>query len=306
MLLSVAIDLPSLAGVVSAQDDARADWLNRLAQASSSDSASDAAGAVDGQIDGEFGFHTEQQLRPWWQVDLQSPCALDRIVVFNRTTAAERAKTLTILLSDDGLAWREVYRHDGTVFLGAADQKPLVVPLQCATGRFVRLQVQEETWMHLSEVQIFGTVDPTVNVALHKPALQSSVSGWSRKRAAGPPTEELVRDVPLGERVIRQLLESCGASGAELSARSAALTRDRVPLDDEAWVVLYRDTEQLARRWAGVQSQWQRVNLECATIGHYRFGRDIRAPLCGRTAVSRTTRGNRTADGRHLGRARTR
>ena len=37
--------------------------------------------------------------------------------------------------------------------------------------------------MHLSEVQIYCADDPTVNVALGKPALQSSVSGWSRKRS---------------------------------------------------------------------------------------------------------------------------
>jgi formylglycine-generating enzyme required for sulfatase activity len=254
------------AASVLAQEDPRADWLNRLVQASSSDSASDAAGAVDGQIDGEFGFHTEQQLRPWWQVDLQSSCTLDRIVVFNRTTAAERAKTVTILMSDDGLAWREVYRHDGTVFLGAADQKPLVVPLQCATGRFVRLQVQEDTWMHLSEVQIYCADDPTVNVALGKPALQSSVSSWSRKRAATRPTAELVRDMDLGEQVIRQLLDPCGASGAELATRSASLVRDRVSLDDNAWIELYRDTKRLGLRWAGVQSQWQCLNVDALRL----------------------------------------
>ena len=30
----------------------------------------DAAGGCDGVKDGEYGFHTEVQNQPWWQVDL--------------------------------------------------------------------------------------------------------------------------------------------------------------------------------------------------------------------------------------------
>ncbi|MFH1921499.1 MAG: discoidin domain-containing protein [Planctomycetota bacterium] len=44
----------------------------------------DAAGAVDGVKDGRFGFHTDRDASPWWQVDLGEPVGLDRIVVYNR------------------------------------------------------------------------------------------------------------------------------------------------------------------------------------------------------------------------------
>ena len=88
----------------------------------------DAAGACDGVIDGRWGFHTNLAQDPWWQVDLGAPQQVGRVVIWNRTDAvAERAKRLTVLLSDDGKTWRVVYRHEGDTFYGYPDQKPLTV-----------------------------------------------------------------------------------------------------------------------------------------------------------------------------------
>ena len=44
----------------------------------------DAAGAVDGVKNGQWGFHTQHEPNPWWQVDLQAPVQLDRVVLWNR------------------------------------------------------------------------------------------------------------------------------------------------------------------------------------------------------------------------------
>ena len=139
----------------------------------------DAAGGCDGVKNGAFGFHTSEDDQPWWQVDLGAVAALDRVEVYNRCTVSERAAKLCVLLSDDGKTWKSIYRHDGGLFRGVSDGKPLVVPLKGAAARFVRVQEPERTWMHLDEIEVYGAADPKANIALHRPADQSSASTWS-------------------------------------------------------------------------------------------------------------------------------
>jgi hypothetical protein len=118
--------------------------------------ANDAEGAVDGIINGGYGFHTENERNPWWQVDLGNRASLTEIRIFNRLDCcAERAQTLQVLLSDDARSWRTVYRHNGTVF-GGKDGKPLVVRLGGESARYLRLQLNEANWFHLDEVEVCG------------------------------------------------------------------------------------------------------------------------------------------------------
>ncbi|HEX7344412.1 MAG TPA: discoidin domain-containing protein, partial [bacterium] len=104
-----------------------ADWLRQeqLRGAGSVSAGSpvtpdqDASGACDGVKDGAWGFHTERQDDPWWQIDLgESTSSLDRVVIFNRCDFPGRAARLIVLLSDDGKTFRRVYQHDGTPFFG--------------------------------------------------------------------------------------------------------------------------------------------------------------------------------------------
>ncbi|NOX55210.1 MAG: hypothetical protein GXP27_12395, partial [Planctomycetes bacterium] len=139
------------------------------------------AGAVDGRIDGRWGFHTALQDQPWWQVDLGKVKALDRVVLYNRCDrgVAARAARVQVLVSLDGKNFKRVYQHDGTVFYGYTDSKPLVVHLEGRTARFLRLQLPEKSYFHLDEVQVYATEAPEVNIALGRPATQSSTSQWS-------------------------------------------------------------------------------------------------------------------------------
>jgi hypothetical protein len=142
--------------------------------------AADAAGAVDGVKDGGFGFHTQNEPNPWWQVDLQKAHALNKIIVYNRTDVVpERAYSLMVLLSDDEKNWRAAYRNEGKPFGGAGDNKPLTVQLGGAQARYVRLQLNEQTWFHLDEVEVYD--ERGQNVALRKPAKQSSAGQYSRQ-----------------------------------------------------------------------------------------------------------------------------
>ena len=143
--------------------------------------ADDASGAVDGVKDGTYGFHTASEAAPWWQVDLGQVLPLGRIVVFNRCdgNVADRTARIAVLLSDDGSGWQQAYQHDGTAFFGQAGGPPLTVDLGGKPARFVRLQQSAGQYFHLDEVEVYRP-DGSENIALRRPADQSSVSPWSK------------------------------------------------------------------------------------------------------------------------------
>ena len=141
----------------------------------------DAAGGCDGVKNGKWGFHTENESNPWWQVDLGKSQGVGKLVAWNRCDAAgmaPRTNRMMVLLSDDGRKWWKVYTHNGRTFGGVPDKKPLTVKLAGKSARYVRLQLSGTTYFHLDEVEIFAP-GGTKNLALRRPADQSSVSQWS-------------------------------------------------------------------------------------------------------------------------------
>ncbi len=152
----------------------------------------DASGAVDGIKNGRFGFHVAVgEKDPWWQVDLGQDCRLDRVVIYNRTDGghAPRTRNIGIQVASDGQldGFEPVYRHNGTVFYGVKENKPLVVGFKGAavTARIVRLFVAGTCHLALDEVEVYGADDPERNLALGKPADQKSVSRHSVPGTAG-------------------------------------------------------------------------------------------------------------------------
>lgn len=182
----------------------------------------DAAGGCDGIRNGQWGFHTGEATEPWWQVDLGQVVRLERIVVWNRSQAPERAARLRIRVSDEGREWRTAYQHDGTVFLGFPDQRPLRVALDAVSARFVRVQLPGKTFLHLDEVEVFGTADPARNLALLRPANQVSISEWSKDHAApqapdwSAQTEKLQANLQRLERELREAGIDPGVGAAEV------------------------------------------------------------------------------------------
>jgi hypothetical protein len=132
--------------------------LNRPTQTSSQSQWShpdDGHGAVDGVINGQFGFHTNNDPNPWWQVDLGGEAGITEIIVYNRLDCcAERSRTMSALISDDGQNWTPIFQNPGTVF-GGQDGNPLHIPVN-GNARFVRLQLNEQNFFHLDEVQVIG------------------------------------------------------------------------------------------------------------------------------------------------------
>jgi hypothetical protein len=174
----------------------------------------DAAGAVDGVKDGKYGFHTAGNADPWWQVDLGEVVPIGRIVVYNRLDYApglHNADTMVILTSADGQHWTQVYDCGGRHFGGVTDGKPLTVdfPADKIRGRFVRLQIPSKQGIlfHLDEVEIFRAGDLKTNIALHRPADQSSACSWSTSKATATPPREFptAEVVEMGNRLAAEL-----------------------------------------------------------------------------------------------------
>lgn len=227
-LVVVGPKLTLLASTTASWSDRIAsDWIvaERLGTldpcASPVTTALDAAGGCDGVKDGQWGFHTGEANNPWWQVDLGSSQPLDRVVIWNRPQAPERAARLQVRLSDDGRTWRTAYEHDGSVFIGTTDQRPLQVPLKGTRARLVRIQLPGRTFLHLEEVEVFGPADPDRNLAHQRPADQISLSEWSHAH--------LVPADPDWPRRTQEVLAACRRLEAERTTEGLPLPTIRAP-----------------------------------------------------------------------------
>jgi hypothetical protein len=221
-----------LSPVITAEQ-LEADWLRQAivrtqppksATVSPATSQQDAAGGCDGVIDGHFGFHTQQEKDPWWQVDLGRSMALNHILVYNRADGvAQRAARLRVLLSNDGRDWQLLYEHDGSEFLGYYDQKPLRVSAGDHTARYVRIQLPGTEYLHLDEVEVYcaGAAD---NVARGKAADQSSASPWSTVHVEQKPASPAEPVYPVAEVAERGLRLAADLSARGVDVRDAVST----------------------------------------------------------------------------------
>ncbi|MHC4201259.1 MAG: discoidin domain-containing protein, partial [Planctomycetota bacterium] len=219
----------------------------------------DALGGVDGVIDGKWGFHTENQADPWWQVDLGTKTPLDRAVLYNRCdSCAGRNDRILLLLSDDGRTWKRAYRHEGATFYGFTDKRPLTVKLDGKSGRFVRLALEGKSYFHLDEVQIYPAAEPKRNMALGKRADQSSTSAWSTGRSkpapeAAPKSFPFATVLERGRKLAADLLADGAPVEAEARKLEAIAARIReLPRDApaEACRGLYLELRRAVRRIA--------------------------------------------------------
>ncbi len=266
--LVVAICLLETSDVQAADEkavvnpEARTEWVRLLINRSRGDVEADAAGAVDGIKSGAFGFHTQRQKNPWWQVDLQQAHVLDRVLVFNRDGAQERARYMTLQVSPDGKSWQDVYKHDGSLFGGSYDKKPLAITLKNCTGRFVRIQIADSTWMHLSEVEVYGVADTQKNLALGKPARQSSISQWSTRAKADPGTIRFdVDDVPIAQEIIGSMLNRIGPKPA-LWGELTTLASDKGQTPDSPqWVFLYAKVAGIVAKQEAMRQNLELLNI---------------------------------------------
>lgn len=229
-----------------------ADWLlqerAKAAQPGNATPAEDALGACDGVKDGKWGFHTAGETEPWWQVDLGQSVPLDRVVVYNRCDAADRAMGIRLLLSDDRASWHEAGRHTGAPFYGVTDGRPLTFALHGQRARYVRLQLPGFGFLHLDEVEVYGTQAPDRNLALWQPAEQSSVSAWSVRHDRPGAAANL--PLPVEDVVARgrRLAADLRAAGVDVRRELAVL--------DSVGAAAPRATSPAQRRSLYLRARW--------------------------------------------------
>jgi len=95
-----------------------------------------------------FFFHTLEENRPWFEIDLGSMQKFAAVRVLNRTDCCrERAVPLYIEVSNNGAIWTRVAQQDSNFTYWYADFPPV-------TSRFVRLISPRFTYLHLREVLV--------------------------------------------------------------------------------------------------------------------------------------------------------
>jgi hypothetical protein len=129
--------------------------LTQSATASSVESASlNAAAAIDG--DPATRWSSQFSDPEWLRIDLNSPAAIDRVVLHWETAYAS---SYQIEVSDDAIAWRVVYSTDACD--GGIDDVAVA-----ATGRYIRMlgNTRATPWgFSLWEFDVFGA-GPAVNL----------------------------------------------------------------------------------------------------------------------------------------------
>jgi hypothetical protein len=168
----------------------------------------DPHGACNGKKNGGFGFHTLKENQPWWQIDLQGTYRLSEIKIYNRIASQERASALNILLSDDALNWELCYSNDKHHLFGGIDGNPLLVNTHQKSARYVRLQLRENEYLHLDEVEIYGIPFATNGSELKSDQDEATLSANFYSQAYLPPSPpskeiptELILDFTLGNKI---------------------------------------------------------------------------------------------------------
>ena len=115
-----------------------------------------ARGVLLDEIPLNFGFHTNEDEHPWWELGLDQCFPIAAIVIYNRVDGfQEKARTMSVEISTDAEEWTTI--HSGLVHFGSGTQyPPLVLPLQGqVSARYLRLALHERSYFHLAKVEVW-------------------------------------------------------------------------------------------------------------------------------------------------------
>ncbi|MBC7774037.1 MAG: discoidin domain-containing protein [Phycisphaerae bacterium] len=142
--------------------------LGKPARQSSSWDFSSANRANDGDINGrqEGGSisHTNGDNQPYWEVDLGKKYLIEKVKVYNRTDGyQERLNNFNILVTDkvkeDMTTNYEPFAENEKKFDG-----PSKTFNNKKIGRFVRVELNDQNFLHMGELQVFGSEAGDINI----------------------------------------------------------------------------------------------------------------------------------------------
>lgn len=98
----------------------------------------------------DYFFHTQEEERPWLEIDLGTPQLVSSVRVVNRKDCCrERATPLAVEVATAPNRFKEVARFVEPITDRTLEFEP--VP-----ARYVRVRAVEKTFLHLSRVRVFG------------------------------------------------------------------------------------------------------------------------------------------------------
>jgi len=124
---------------------------------------SEAARVVSGRFTGSYNCHTGLDDRPWWRVDLGEIGHINEIRIYNRVTPVKdilaRLSRFEIQVSDNDRTWKTVFRKEtSTLLRGPTREDPFIwVAEKPVSGRYVRIQLLDKQYLHLEQVEIYGS-----------------------------------------------------------------------------------------------------------------------------------------------------
>ncbi len=134
-----------------------------------------ASRANDGNTNGDWYAnsvtHTNDEMAPWWQVDLQDVYLIDHIEVWNRTNSCcrERLTNYYVFVSDQPFSTfnlsTTLNQQGVSNYYNSAFPNPSSSIAVNRTGRFVRLQLSGQGVINLAELQVFGNASGNVQLA---------------------------------------------------------------------------------------------------------------------------------------------
>ena len=171
MSLKRAIDNPALYGatkpLIAFDKGGYGKWISKDAayEASSSDpqwSGGNEKNLLSGEdYDATFAFHTKEETNPYIVIALKRKALIKGVEIMNRTDIApERARTLTLWVSNDKKEWKEIWKARGVEDVWTV---PLTQPAKGQQGgveaQYIKIGLQEKSYLHLYSVKVYGEMD---------------------------------------------------------------------------------------------------------------------------------------------------
>ena len=158
--------------------------LNKTATQKSTYGSQVASRAIDGNTNGNsWNLYTltSYELQPWWQVDLGLSTNIQTVKVWPRTDCCpDQITWVYVFVSDQPFNANDtpqacIDRGVWNYYSATTMTTPTSIPVNL-TARYVRVWTRWTNHLSLAEVEVLGPAPPT-NLALNKPATQSSTYG---------------------------------------------------------------------------------------------------------------------------------